>query len=231
MFNQDLHDKASKLLFFQMTKKTRCLEKAERAIRIIEDNDLIAFGHHSRGLVHFSDLLKRFLFVHKKNNCLIEDENLASMIARCIESIDESFLLWERKCSLEQIFEYSQKKKINLKLLREKYTFNKELLDFCRKNQACDKHYEAFLNGTTEPYLYETTIEKETLGKYSGYRDAYHCLLYPIPKHLHDLIKRWKKWGDDCTGDAARDFFGLCPGCPIEIIIGKVELLIKNGPC
>ena len=228
MSTVDLHDKACELLSEQLFKKTRNREKAEKAIKLIEEHNLTDFCHYSRGLVCFPDLLKIFLDVHSKNDCSIDDENIACMIARCIESDDESFSLNERKESMKHIFVYKDTKIISLKLLRDKYVFNDELYKYAFDNYVWDLHYENYLQGGVIPYFYNTTVEKETEGKYSGYRDSYHCLLYGESKHLHALIWRWKEWGDDCTADAARDFFGLAKECPLEIVMGRVELKIKD---
>lgn len=220
---ENIYHEICALLSKQSYKKSRNRLEAEKAIQLIEKYSLVGFSHYFRGIVHFPDLLKIFLKIHTEAGYQIEDENLSCMISRCIESSDENFSLNDRKDSMKYIFVYTDMRKIGLKLLCGKYVLNEELCKYAKDNNI----YDEYLENNTLPYSYETTFEKEISGKYSGYRDSYHSLLYGNQRHLHGLIKRWKEWTDDCTADAARDFFDVVE-CPLEIVIGKVQLKLEK---
>lgn len=67
-------------------------------------------------------------------------------------------------------------------------------------------------------------VAKERNNKYTGFRDAYHCLLYGDAGKLQALIVRWDLWGDDCTTDATRQFFNLDNDCPLSVVKDCVNL-------
>lgn len=213
-------DDACKLLSKFTSSKKR--EDAEQALILIEEHSLGNFGHIVRGLVSFPDLLHRFLEVQKQNNLSISEDDLGSMISRCIEhSPFESYSLE----SLEYLFTFKGESSIEIKLLPGKYTIDNKLYELAKSHKICDSYYDASIDCVSFNYSHIDVVTKEKSGSYCGFRDAYHSLLYGGPNHLQALILRWDLWGDDCTADAAREFFQLSSDCPIQPLIARVSEL------
>lgn len=205
-----VEDEVCQLLSDINNRTKRSLEKAERAMEIIRANKLTGFYLIRRGLVHFPHLLRDFLQIHQEKNVSISEDDMASMFARCIElHIEES---------LDILLNYHGNKELEIKLLPGKYMISDKLYDKAKNHGIKDKYYDAAIEGENIPYTHLDVVAKERSHLYTGFRDAYHILLYGEQQHLQSLIVRWDLWGDDCTADAAREFFKLDPGCIIESV-------------
>lgn len=208
--------------------KTADREKLEKAVNLIEEYQLTNMYILPRSLVYFPDLLERFLKVQKNHK--IADDDLASMLARCVEHREEDAFQYE---SIKHLVNYVKGQELKgqglkeqrlksqgleIKLLPNNYPIDTELYEYLCQHNIRDSYYDASWIGEKFPYNYPDIVEQENSGKYVGYRDAYHCLLYGESKHLQSLIVRWDLFGEDCTTDAARDFFSLPKECPIEVV-------------
>lgn len=213
-------DKAITAFYVLTSRKNRTREKAEEGVILVEKFKLSNFQHYIHGLVHFPDLLKRFLRVQKEKDAIIRDENLACMFSRCIEHRFEETFAQE---SIKHLLEFKGDKKLEIKLLPKKYSIDTTLYYYIHDNGVMDSYYDATEKCEQLEYQHKDVIMKEKEDGYTGFRDAYHCLLYGGPKHLQALIIRWDMWGDDCTADAARELYGLESGCPIEVVKAHVN--------
>lgn len=200
---------------------------AEKAINLIETHKLTGFNHSCRNLVYFPDLLERFLQIQRTTGALISEDDIGSMIARCIEvNISKESCLSKFNYSaksLEHLLNFKGELPIEIKLLPKKYEINQELYQIAKIQKVQDSYYDAVLEGNKYTYQHLDVVAKEKLGQYTGFRDAYHCLLYGDKSHLQALIVRWDLWGDDCTADAAREFYNLDKDCPIQPLIGRIN--------
>lgn len=214
------HDEASQLLSKCLFRKNMTREDAEHAIKLVEEHSLGDFGHLIHGLVCFPDILDRFLQVQRKTGSLISEDDLASMIARCIEhSPSETYGLE----SLKYLLTFKGDLTVEIKLLPGKYNIDDELYELAKSHNVHDSYYDAVMNCESLVYVHADVVAKEKSGKYTGFRDAYHSLLYGGPEHLQALIVRWDLWGDDCTADAAREFFKLNDECPLQPLMARVN--------
>lgn len=216
----DTYNKIYKLLDQGKFRKGLSRERSEEAMALIETYNILGFETVCRGLVYFPDLLQRYLRIHPK----VSDDDLGAMIARCIQHRSDDVFHLE---SIEYLIKYhaSFAKSLEIKLLPLKYPIDIELYNMVREHKIYDSYYDSAMTGHLNniSYTYSDLVVKARERYYVGYRDAYHCLLYGSYSHLQSLILYWDIWGDDCTGDAARDFFGLDLGAPIEVIKAKVN--------
>jgi hypothetical protein len=254
---QDLHKRVTILL--QECLQNRTKDKITEAIEIIHENGLTGFGHLGRCFVYYSYSLYLYLQVHQNQQVPIDDEDLGSMIARCIEYSPGKWLdqnsegLFAQE-SLQHLLDYKGDRELEIKLLPKRdsvssvedapnllpkssqrtdefsslsrsYSINPFLYDFAKRHGVRDRYYDAFLNQSKLEYEYPDIVTKERTSQYTGYRDAYHLLLYGSANHLQSLIVRWDLWGDDCTTDAARDFFELPKECSIDVVKCRVNQL------
>lgn len=220
---EDAHEEACMLLSQCLHRKNRTREKMERAVTLIEQHYLSNFTHYVRGLVCFPDLLDRFLAVQKAKGATISDDDLGCMFARCIEhGPDDTYGL----DSIKHLLTFKGERKLEIKLLPRKYKIDSELYELVHQQNVQDSYYDATENCECFVYTHMDVVAKEQsgeYGQYTGFRDAYHCLLYGDDRHLQALIVRWDLWGDDCTADAAREFFDLEKGCPIHVVTARVS--------
>ncbi|CAH6420694.1 Hypothetical protein HVR_LOCUS1257 [uncultured virus] len=228
------HDEACQLLSDCLHSDKRSFEKAELAVGIIRKFKLTGFDLYQRGLVHYPNLLRDFLQIQRKKGSIISDNDLASMFARCIEA-ENSCSKQSTTCSnqwneqsMDIILEYHGTRDLEIKLLPRKYIINYDLYEKAKSHGVVDKYYDAVMNGETIPYTHLDIVAKENTKVYTGFRDAYHILLYGGNAHLQSLIVRWDLWGDDCTTDAARDFFGLDSSTVIEFVKERVNQKCRN---
>lgn len=216
---ENMHEKVCELLANCIYRNKRTRLQLEQAVELIEDYKLTGFVHFIHGLVHFPDLLERFLNVQKNIGTIIQDHDLACMFARCIEHRPEDTFAND---SIKHLLNFKGDKSIEMKLLPGKYHIDTELYDIISKENVHDSYYDA-----TQSYQYFVYTHKDIVAqekdRYTGFRDAYHCLLYGEIEHLQALIVRWDLWGDDCTADAAREFFNLSSDCPIEAVKSHVH--------
>lgn len=210
-------DEAYTLLSQCLHRSKRTYEKAERAVHIILLHKLTDINLYCRGLVHFPDLLKKYL----EAGALISTNDLVSMFCRCIEHDNLGTWAYE---SIHQLIEYKGDSEIEIKLLPGKYTIDTQLYSIARSHGVHDTHYD---NSLSSEYLHQDVVAKELTGLYTGFREAYHILLYAGVNHLQSLIVRWDLWGDDCTADAARQFFNLSENCPIDVVKSHVNRKCK----
>jgi hypothetical protein len=204
-------------------------ERLEIALKLIEKYSLTGFIHYSRGLVYFPDLLERFFDVHRIKGITISEDNLGAMICRCIErksSAKESY----SQNSLNSLITFKGDISLEIKLLPGKYIIDDDLYELAKRHNIRDSYYDNimkidFITNENEDlytnirkryynaiadmkkYSHMDVVMKENKGLYTGFRDAYHCLLYGGNDHLQALIVKWDLWGDDCTADAAREYF------------------------
>lgn len=214
-----IHDEVCSLLANCLHRNKRTRPQLERAVELIEDYKLTNFTHFVHGLVHFPDLLERFLTVQKNKGAIIEDNDLACMFARCIEHHSGDTFAHE---SIKHLLDFKGDREIEMKLLPGKYPIDSELYDMIRKEKVRDSYYDATQQCQYFVYAHKDIVTQEK-ERYTGFRDSYHSLLYGETEHLQALIVRWDLWGDDCTADAAREFFGLSPECPIEAVKANVN--------
>lgn len=214
------YDKVYTLLADCLHRKDRSFEKAEQAVQLIEQHSLSKFNLHLvRGLVHFPDLLKRFLAVLTKEGANLDDDDLGIMICRCIEHRpDDRFAL----SSLKQLLKFKGHRSLEIKLLPKKYNIDSELYEMAQWEDVHDSYFDATHECKPFVYSHMDVVKKEAV-KYTGFRDAYHCLLYGGLEHLQALIVRWDLWGDDCTADAAREFFGFPPETPLVAVRAQTD--------
>lgn len=216
---EEAHDHICILLSECLHRQSRTREKAERAIELIEQYNLTNLNHYIICIVHFPDLLERLLAVYIKMGVDIHNDILARMFARCIEHRPEEDL----SSSMAHLLSFSDGRHIEIKLLPGKYTIDKELYEVAKKCNVGDSYYDATEDNEPFVYTHLDIVAKEKSGHYTGFRDAYHCLLYGDCDKLQALIVRWDIWGEDCTTDAAREFFSLDADCPIDIVIECVN--------
>lgn len=233
---QNLHKKVTILLQECLRRQNRTKDKIMEAIEIIHENGLTGFGHLCRSFVYYPYALYLYLQVHQTQQILIDEEDLGAMIARCIEyspsketsdkvtSGERNFVSFAQE-SLQHLFDYKSDREMEIKLLPKRYTINQVLYNFAKENKVKDRYYDASLNQSSLKYEYPDIVAKERSTQYTGYRDAYHLLLYGTSSHLQSLIVRWDLWGDDCTADAARDFFELPEENSIDIIKYRINEL------
>lgn len=223
------YDDAHKLLLDCLHREKRSneqhYEKAERAMKFISKYSLTDFGNYCRGLVYFPKLLQKFLQIHREKGALIADDDLGSMFCRCIEHQPEDTFMKE---SLEHLIEFKGDRKLEIKLLPGKYSIDQELYDFVKNHDVQDRYYDAAMNAESIKYEHIDVVAKEIAKSYTGFRDAYHALLYGGKEHLQSLIVRWDLWGDDRTADAAREFFNLDIGCQIEPVKARINTKCTN---
>lgn len=217
------YDNASDLLQKCMWPNTRTVTTAEAAMELIDEHSLTGFYHICHGLVYFPSLLQRFLDVHRRQEEPVADDDLASMISRCIEYRADDVLRSRVEDSLGHLLSFKEhimgSKILEIKLLPGKYTIDDELYRSAISCGVRDSYYDAVISCVKLPYEHADVVASEKAGRYCGFRDAYHSLLYGDREHLQALIVRWDLWGDDCTGDAAREFFKLDSCCPLAPVI------------
>jgi len=238
-------DEVCSLLSECLHRHKRTYDKAERAVALIRQNKMTGFDFYCRGLVHFPLLLKEFLDIQREAAALISLDDLGSMFCRCIEHQPGDTFAQE---SIQYLIEFKGDLKLEIKLLPGKYNIDHVLYAVAEAHGVHDTYYSVTLNMTTNeiassqvrdqgdvhtinpvalsaPYTYvhPDLVTKERTGVYTGFRDAYHILLYGGVEHLQSLIVRWDLWGDDCTADAAREFFNLSHDCPIRAVQAHVN--------
>lgn len=216
----DAMDEACQALGQCRHRKNRTRELAEKAVKLIEEYKLTKIGIFCRGLVHFPDLLERFLRVQKEKDAQVDEDDLACMFARCIEHRADDTFAAE---SVKHLLAFKGDQTLELKLLPKKYSIDTALYEFVRQANVRDSYYDATQLCEHFFYAHPDVVAKERSGRYTGFRDAYHCLLYGDVGHLQALIVSWDLWGDNCTADAAREFFGLSEGCPIEAVKAHIN--------
>ena len=178
----------------------RSRDKAEKAIKLIESTGELqkrCFYLHQRGLVVFPDLLERYLRFFPK----FKLDDYEAMVARCIEYKQDDSDDWHRQ-SLEILLQYPHEGAV-LRLLQGKYRIDRDLYEKAAAAGVRDPCYE----GSTEPYTLKSPEQMEEEGMYGGYRQAYHLILYGGPRRS-ELVDDWKRYGPDCTYEAACDYFG-----------------------
>ena len=215
---EKVFDDANVLLHECLCRKTRTREKAEKAVSIIKQYIITEYYEpHCRGIVYFPDLLHELLMFYREHGILISEDDLGSMFARCVEQrTDETFATE----SIKHLLEFKGNKIVEIKLLPGKYIIDSELYEHVKIHGVRDSYYDA---GEPIKYQHHNILIRGRSNRYTGYRDAYHILLYGEKEHLQSLIVSWDVWGEDCTIDAACDFFKLGPRCPIEIIQARIN--------
>ena len=208
---QRAYDKACSLI----NGRNTTYQEAREAVTIIQKYRLTEFYLSCRVFVYFPDLLKEFLDVQKKEGGLIAYDDLGAMFCRCIEQ--------QMPESMRYLNDYKGDLELEIKLLPGKYTIDDALYQTAKEHLVRDTYYDNTLNNTPYTYSHLDLVAKERSGSYVGFRDAYHILLYGGLNHLQSLIVRWDLWGDDCTGDAAREFFKLSNDCPISAVKSHVN--------
>lgn len=194
-----LLERAQELLDQSRFERTRTREAVEQAIQIIEDlqpDKKYRFYLGQRGLVHFPDLLERFLRVRQE----IDLDDYESMVARCIEFKEGEDLSLKQQ-SLTILLKYYHPG-ATLRLLPGRYQIRQELYEQAKERGVRDLYYE----GSTEPYTLKSPEEMDREYLYGGYRVAYHLLLYGGSRKK-ELVSWWKIAGYDCTYDAACDYY------------------------
>jgi hypothetical protein len=218
---EEAYDEVYQLLATCLHRKDRSLEKAEQAVQLVEQHSLSKFKLHLvRGLVHFPHLLKRFLAVLNQEKAGLDDDDLGAMICRCIEHQPGDTIL---KISLKHLLDFKGPRTLEIKLLPRKYRIDSEFYEMAQWENVHDSYYEATYQCEPFVYAHMDVVKKEQLHKYTGFRDAYHCLLYGGSEHLQALIVRWDLWGDDCTTDAAREFLEMVPETSLMAVKARVN--------
>jgi len=222
------HDGICKLLSKCMYRETSQREAAEMAIDLIEKtnkSNLTSFGHYCRGLVYFPDILERYLRIHREKGLVISEDDIGCMIARCIEH--PIYYVIDANESLKHLLNFKEEsygeKLLEIKLLPKKYNIDDELYKLVKVHNIHDTYYDNVIENIPFVYHHLDVVAKERAGLYTGFRDAYHCLLYGGKDHLQALIVRWDLWGPDTTTDAAREYFDLDNTTPIEIVISRIN--------
>lgn len=193
-----LLERAQNLLDQCRFERDRTREKAEQAVRIIEDlrpDKKHRFYLGERGLVYFPDLLERFLKIRQE----IDLDDYESMVARCIE-FKENEEHWHQE-SLTILLKYLHPG-ATLRLLPGRYQINRGLYEQAKEKGVRDLYYE----GSAEPYTLKSPEEMDREYLYGGYRAAYHLLLYGGSRRK-ELLNWWKIVHYDCTYDAACDYY------------------------
>lgn len=191
-------------------------DDAEAAIEIIEVHSLTDCYQCVQGLFYFPDLFVRFLDVHRRVGIMIPDDDLGSMIAQCIEL--------ELLESLMQLLNFKGSLPLEIKLLAKKYVIDEELYALAKEHHVCDSYYDAVTEARPWIYSHLDVVERmKQATRYAGFRDAYHCLLYGTAGHLQALIVRWDIWGEDCSTDAAREFFNLDSEAPVSSVVDLIN--------
>lgn len=210
-------------LLLKSVKPKKDYAKAEKAIILIERYRLTSVYLNCRVLVHFPHLLKRYLTMLGSTRDKIAEDDLCSMFARCIEQ--------SLKVSLKHLLAYSQGTRLEIKLLLGKYTINESLYKLAKKHNVKDSYFDASLLEKRLPYEHLNVEKKDESGSYSGFRDAYHILIYGGRTHLFNLISWWNKYGDDYTTDAAREYLNIHHSknkSPVSVVIKYVETLASR---
>jgi hypothetical protein len=212
----DIADKINILLVDVVGPKFKDRKSAETAIVLMEQYGITKVIYSVRNLVHFPDLLKRYLFLCDRTKTYVDEDDLCSMFAR---SIEHGF-----RRSLKHLLAYNKLKPRHIKLMRGKYPIDANLYNMAWRRNVRDIYYD-----TSRPskYHYETIVEKDHSGVYTGFRDVWHCLLYGDPRALTALIYWWEHYGSDCTADSAREFFRIDDINP-TLIINRVKGLIRE---
>lgn len=221
-------DEAYTLLSECLHRDKRTYNKAERALGLIRQHKMTGFDFYCRGLVHFPPLLKEFLEIQREAGGLISSDDLGSMFCRCIEHQPEDSFGQE---SIQHLIEFKGDLKLEIKLLPGKYSIDNVLYGVAEAHDVHDTYYKRCgMNGINPisslapfTYVHPDVVSKGRTNVYTGFRDAYHILLYGGVEHLQSLIVRWDLWGDDCTADAAREFFNLSNDCPITAVQANVN--------
>jgi hypothetical protein len=207
-------DIAHARVYSLLSSNTR--DDAEAAIEIIEAHSLTECYHCIQGLFYFPDLFDRFLDTHRILGVLIPDDDLGSMIAQCIEL--------ELSESLKLLLNFKGHAPLEIKLLAKKYIISEELYALAKEYNVSDSYYDAVTEARPWIYTHLDVVERMKLERqYTGFRDAYHCLLYGTSEHLQALIVRWDIWGEDCSTDAAREFFNLDSSTPISVMVDLIN--------
>jgi len=195
-------------------ERTRNYDKTEKAISFIQgyiSNKPLNFYLGMRGLVVYPDLLDKFL----KLNIVVEPDDYASMIARCIEYKHNEVIScddWHHK-SILLLINYPHND-THIQLLIGKYKINENLYNIAKINKIYDPYYDGTI---INPIHLKSHEEVEHLGRYGGYRTAYYFLLYG-GERKKELISWWIRDNDseitcssdfrlDCTYDAACDLY------------------------
>lgn len=190
---------------------------AEKAVDLIEQYALTGFHHLCRDLVYFPDLLERFLQVQRNNGAIISEDDIGCMIARCIEGGNYRY----SKESMAHLLIFKGEIPIEIKLLP--HLVNADLYAIAKTKQVQDMYYDATMTSESYQYKHLDVVAKAKTGHFTGFRDAYHALIYGAKTHMQALIVHWDLWDEDETADAARKYFGLEPKCPIEMVIDKIN--------
>ena len=246
---EEILDEAFSLLSGCLYDSKRSYEAVERALVLIKQirksvtrlrYKLVDLDLYCRAFVYFPDLLKEFLDIQREAGSFLNDDDLGSMFCRCIEnkrsqtplnSINREIgTVWSGSWayrSIQHLIEFKGCRQLEIKLLPGKYDIDPVLYDIARSHGIRDSYYDASLNKMHLAYKHQSVVSKEMSGFYTGFRDAYHVLLYGGVEDLQSLIMRWNLWGDDCTADAARDFFRLGKDCLIYSVIQRVNRKCK----
>ena len=214
-FNADADfDRAISLIYFKPNATYNDYRESIELLKkhpglILESDESIRYF---RFYVRFPEILSEFLGIdgcscnQKILNFTLSVEDLSAMIARTIEhGWISSLNMLLKYIKTHHVYEYTQ---IELKLLPGKYKIDQNAYELAKANGICDIYYDQCENKRAI-YHHTNTYDKEKSGVYSGYRDAYHSLLYGNIEHLRGLLRRWNEWSKDCTFDAANDYFGL----------------------
>jgi len=176
----------------------------EEAVELLEKYSIDNIQYNIRVLVKYPDLLKRFLHI---KDVALDKSDISPMLSRCVEqSLMESCVILI-KFIKEKYPEYS----FDLKLTPGPYKLNEQVYEYCKANGYNDPYYD----GKMKEYTCQDMIDKGQT-KYTGYRDAYHLLLYggKRKQEIIEWIDRFcyfckKKPKVDCVVEAACDYYGI----------------------
>lgn len=179
-------------------KRTR--DKAQLAVDLLEkDNKHTPL--YVRGLVSYPDLLYRYLSFAK-----IDKDDFCSAVCRCIEK--------GHRDSLEILANLPFRPSLLLlpKIDEQLYIRAKEL-----------GFFDPYRDDPTKKYIEPSLCDLERESRYVGYRQAFHLLMYGKDRKI-ELLDWWKRsctLDDDCTVDAAREFFSIetAPRPRLEMLI------------
>lgn len=199
------------------------LQKADYALSLIKQYKFVNIDLYCQGFVYFPVLLKEYIDFQQELGGYISIYDLESMFCRCIESF-ESFA----PDSIQYLIELKGEMELEIKLLPEVYHINKELYECALAHGVRDSHYNNISNlGIPGEYLHPDIVFQYQNKPHTGFRDAYHILMYGNAKHLQSLIVNWDIWGvseKDETITAARKFFRLDSNCPLSLIKEKINI-------
>lgn len=239
---EDAMDAVLELLSECRFTKNRTYPKAAKALALMERFSFTDLYLQHRGLVVYPDLLQRYLKICTE----LGSDDFSAMVSRCIEhpmenwaepSLDLLLAFYKEHPDRVRFSKYSGNTKYlnNAELSREimqpqimntKYSIGIWLYNKAKNAGLVDKYYEATKNGKKIPYTHPGPLKMESDGfGYGGYRHAYHLLQYGGQRRM-ELIERWKKWGPDCTFEAACDFLNL----PHEALQERVSYLVGQLP-